>query len=569
MSTTNALPESAGDSPLAPVQALPAGARVGEYHVLRVLQQDEQGLAYLARDLLLQRDLTLYEHAPSTLAYRDASGQVVLRAAADAQAFAASQKDFVERMQRQARFDHPAIAAVWRCWHANGTACAALARPEGVTLQQARQAMGTAPEEAWIRAVMMPLLAALETVHAASVLHLGLTPTQVTLRTDGRSQMLMFGSTQPGGVACAADAAFQAPELLRPADHLPLGAWTDLYALGALLYHAIVGHAPPLAEPVANAAFASSAMRGPAPAGPLGHALAAWRGGGSRPSYDMALLRAIDRALAPRPSDRPQSVAQFRNALNTPSSAVTPVALARAHAGLSPTAPPPSPRAQDTVAGAPLAAPAPRAASGFVVEPPELSLQMAVAVPADTWSPRRDHLPPERAAHPTRRAAVFVAGLTVLVASVVAGLAYWQDDGISVPTLRDRIVEWRDATAAKTSGSSLPSDAPPPIPAPPADAAEGDPLNQPAPAAANRPEAPPLPPRGSATPGVEDDTPATAARPPSPTTQAAALAPTSPRAACAGRSNFSLLYCMQGLCEQSRFADHPQCRRLRQTGDVE
>jgi hypothetical protein len=47
------------------------------------------------------------------------------------------------------------------------------------------------------------------------------------------------------------------------------------------------------------------------------------------------------------------------------------------------------------------------------------------------------------------------------------------------------------------------------------------------------------------------------------------LAPTSPRAACAGRSNFSLVYCMEQQCERERFRNHPQCISLRATGEVE
>lgn len=591
MPPTSTLPEPTGDTTPPAGQALPAGTRVGEYHVLRVLQQNERGIAYLARDLLLQRDVTLYEHLPSALAYRGTGGQVVLRAAEDAQAFSASQKDFVEQMQVQARFDHPAIVAVWRCWHANGTAYAALAHPLGVTLQQARQAMGAAPEEAWIRAVTMPLLDALETVHAASALHLGILPTQVILCDDGRSQMLMFGSTRAGDDTRAADAAFRAPELRRPTEHLPLGAWTDLYAIGALLYHAIIGHAPPLAEPL-DSAFAGSAKRGTAAAGPLGVALAAWHGTSPRPSYGMALLRAIDRALAPRPSDRPQSVAQFRSALNAHSSAVTPFAVALAHAGLSPAPVPQSPRAPNALAGTPTAVPAPRAAPGFAGEPPELSLHMAVAGPANGPPRRSDDLPPARAARSTRRAAIFVAGATLLAASVLAGLADWQD-GISVQALQDRIAAWRSATSPKTPVSSLPSDAAPPTMAPPQAAADAGLSNRPAPAAQYEPGMPLSPPDRTATPGIDDSTPssasratsptpgdiaatagdtatpATAVRPPSPTADVAGLAPASPRAVCAGRNNFSLLYCMQRQCEQSRFVDHPQCRSLREKGDLE
>lgn len=43
----------------------------------------------------------------------------------------------------------------------------------------------------------------------------------------------------------------------------------------------------------------------------------------------------------------------------------------------------------------------------------------------------------------------------------------------------------------------------------------------------------------------------------------------SPRAACGGRTNFALLRCMQSQCQTGRFVLHPQCSRLRATGEVD
>jgi hypothetical protein len=48
-----------------------------------------------------------------------------------------------------------------------------------------------------------------------------------------------------------------------------------------------------------------------------------------------------------------------------------------------------------------------------------------------------------------------------------------------------------------------------------------------------------------------------------------AQAPANPRAACAGRTNFSLYYCMQTQCKDARLVNHPQCKRLRETDSVD
>jgi serine/threonine protein kinase len=44
--------------------------------------------------------------------------------------------------------------------------------------------------------------------------------------------------------------------------------------------------------------------------------------------------------------------------------------------------------------------------------------------------------------------------------------------------------------------------------------------------------------------------------------------PTNPRAVCAGKANFSLVYCMQTQCSRSHFSRHPQCVAFRIDGEA-
>ena len=592
-------------------QCLAAGARIGEYHIVRVLKTDEAGVSYLARDLLLQRDAVVLEHLPAALAHRNGSGQVVLRAAGDANAFLASQRGFIERAQRQARFDHPSSTPLWRCWYGNGTAYASMPYHGGVTLADARRAMSHPPEESWLRALTLPLLDAIESLHALPALHLGIAPERVALRADGRPVLLSPGAQPTAGVAAGAVAGYQPPELREPADHLPLGAWTDLYALAATLYHAITGNAP-----VPSGTPARGTTGSP---GPLAAALVALRSQWPKVNYSAALIRAIDQALAASPAERPQSVAQFRRALNPVEGATSARPIVEDPAYVSSPVPPTVGPGHRPLARMPSTPPAGLPVLTDTSEGPdkppqwigpnneaiaadiERTLGMVAAHAArDAANFRAASLQGERRslgqARP-RRSVLLVPLLVVLLAGLLAAGAYlWRDPGETgrslrqaIEDLQSKVIAWRDAYDPFTS---LPAAATPPasplrvdgaatrpvpidssVPAPALDGAQPTapvtpPLTPPmVPQRGAQPNAPLEPP--SAGRANADAAGSTTTEPPSSTKDTAAVLVESPRAACGGRTNFSLLYCMEQQCERGQFADHPQCVRLRATGEVD
>ncbi|HEV7801070.1 MAG TPA: DUF4384 domain-containing protein, partial [Burkholderiales bacterium] len=75
------------------------------------------------------------------------------------------------------------------------------------------------------------------------------------------------------------------------------GPWTDLYALASVVYFAITGSAP---VPAVARVMSD-------PVVPLSQSAAG--------RYSDSFLRAIDKALSVRPEDRPQNIAEFRQAL--------------------------------------------------------------------------------------------------------------------------------------------------------------------------------------------------------------------------------------------------------------
>jgi Protein kinase domain/Domain of unknown function (DUF4384) len=320
--------------------ALPPGAHLAEFELLRVLGEGGFGIVYLAQDHSLQRRVAIKEYMPSTLAMRSGPLDVVVTADKHQGVFDAGLDSFINEARLLAQFDHPSLLKVYRFWRANGTAYMVMPFYEGSTLKETLRQMGSAPDERWLMALLASLTEALAVIHAEHCLHRDIAPDNVLMLADsGRPLLLDFGAArQVIGDATQALTAILKPgyapvEQYAEVPSLKQGPWTDLYALCAVIYAAVMGAKPPVS--VARTVSDSCV--------PLAQAAAG--------RYSDRFLQAIDAGLSVRPDGRPQSVQAFRQALG----------LEDLPAGAAPVPPPPAaaPRAQAAPAAAP-AAPVPQ-----------------------------------------------------------------------------------------------------------------------------------------------------------------------------------------------------------------
>ena len=286
-----------------PPDALPRGTRLGEFELLRVLGVGGFGIVYLAFDHSLEREVAIKEYMPAALAGRTATLQVWPRSPSDAEVFALGLRSFVNEARLLARFDHPSLLKVHRFWEANGTAYMAMPVYRGRTLKQLRATLTAPPTEAAVRALLEPLLGALERLHAEGVFHRDIAPDNIIVEADGRPVLLDFGAARrvigdrTQDITAVLKPAYAPIEQYAESGAVRQGPWTDFYALGATMHQLLLGQAPPPAT-----ARALSDEQTPLAARAL-------------PGCSAAFLQAIDWMLAPRPADRPQDVAMLREAL--------------------------------------------------------------------------------------------------------------------------------------------------------------------------------------------------------------------------------------------------------------
>jgi len=296
-----AAPAGRGDSRL-----LPAGTRLDEFEILRPLGVGGFGIVYLALAHSLLRQVALKEFMPGELAARGPGGIVTPRSPDCADRFERSLEAFFNEARLLAPFNHPALVRVHRFWKANGTAYMAMQYCPGVTLMQARRAMHAPPDEAWLRAVVEPILDALERLHRAGVFHRDISPDNILLLPNGRPILLDFGSarrvvgTGTRSLTAVLKPNFAPVEQYGDSAGMAQGPWTDLYALGATVQFMLTGEVPtPAVMRVVND----------------GRTPLATAAGSAFPGVGARFLAAIDWTAAVAPKDRPQSVEALREAL--------------------------------------------------------------------------------------------------------------------------------------------------------------------------------------------------------------------------------------------------------------
>ena len=283
--------------------ALRPGTRLGEFELLSVLGVGGFGIVYLAFDHDLEREVAIKEYLPASLAGRTETQQVSLRSQADAETFALGLKSFVNEARLLARFDHPSLLKVYRFWEANGTAYMAMPVMHGRTLKEVGEAMTAAPDEATLRALLDPLLGAIERLHAEGVYHRDIAPDNIVIEPDGRPVLLDFGaarrviSDKSQTLTAILKPAYAPIEQYAEAGSVKQGPWTDFYALGATLHYLLLKRPPP---PATTRALQDDAT-------PLASR--------ALPGCSREFLNIVDWMLAPRPAERPQSVSQLREAL--------------------------------------------------------------------------------------------------------------------------------------------------------------------------------------------------------------------------------------------------------------
>jgi eukaryotic-like serine/threonine-protein kinase len=240
-----------------------------------------------------------------------------LAADVEAIAFLFAERDLV------ARVDHPGIVRVFDDGITDdGSPYLVLELLSGQTLEDLRMARGGQVPLAEAMAIGDAVMDALAAVHDARVVHRDLKPQNILVLDGGGIKLLDFGLAKVRGrTADAAGSVVGTPSFMPPEQALGLpskmDAQSDVWALGATLFHILSGQPVHIAKDTSAMLLASASVK------PRSVADVA-------PDLPAPLVEVIDRALAYRKANRWSDVRAMREA------------WLAAHPPWLPTLPPPS-----------------------------------------------------------------------------------------------------------------------------------------------------------------------------------------------------------------------------------
>jgi len=232
-------------APFLPLRTLLAQGRFG---VGCAVEQNGDGITYIGYDEQARTPVYIREFFPEAISLREQGAliQAVMQGCENVWHDCA--QNFMEIWRKLQRLRGlSALLAVTEVFEENGTIYAVYEYTDSITLREflLRGKLGYISWER-ARALLMPVLSTLGSLHQQGIIHRGISPNTLYFGTDGKVRIGGFSiwqaRTAHGELTAELTAGYAALEQYG-LDGLQ-GAWTDIYAFGAVLYRSLVGSDP-------------------------------------------------------------------------------------------------------------------------------------------------------------------------------------------------------------------------------------------------------------------------------------------------------------------------------------
>jgi serine/threonine protein kinase len=209
-----------------------AGDSLQSYQILDSLGEGGMGEVYLARDVLLERNVAIKCLNPLLTTDREFSQR------------------FIREARIQAQLTHSHIVGLYAFFEESGFYYMVMEYAPGITLRQLIDRTGPIPEKRTL-AIFRQIMAALEYAHAKGIIHRDVKPSNIMIDTEhvDAVKVMDFGiarlmndvhSTQTG--TRLGTVSYMSPEQVRAEKEIDQSS--DIYSAGVILYEMLSGRLP-------------------------------------------------------------------------------------------------------------------------------------------------------------------------------------------------------------------------------------------------------------------------------------------------------------------------------------
>ena len=281
-------------------KALPAGTVLREWRLEEVLGVGGFGIVYKGRGIYFDELVAIKEYFPSSISERDSDDTVVPIDSDAEEVHALGLKKFVEEAKLLWNLStpsrHPNIVSVRSLFEIHGTAYMVMDFEDGTSLSKMIK-QGRRFNERSLWNILRPIAEGLDRAHRVGVLHRDIKPPNILINEDNRPVLIDFGSARfEAAEATSTKVTFHTPPYAAIEQYVKTyeqGPWTDIYALGVVMYECVTGEKPPEVLERLHAGLGK----------PLSD--------GKWPGYTKKFLAGIDAAMTVKPEGRPQSIPEW------------------------------------------------------------------------------------------------------------------------------------------------------------------------------------------------------------------------------------------------------------------
>ncbi len=240
------------DEPIEPIHLRPGTVLNKRYFMGKVVGEGGFGIVYKAYDQKLKRIVAVKEFFVSRLMTRAVGEQnvIVFHSREQQDEFAYRKSRFLAEARTMAMFiSNDNIPDVYEYFEGNGTAYIVMELLEGLTLSQYLKSKNRVMDVDFALMVTRQVGNALRSLHAQKILHLDVAPDNIFICSGKEIKIVLMDLGAAKIAGCEQEVidkimkpGYSPEELYNDLENI--GPWSDIYALGATLYHMLTGAHP-------------------------------------------------------------------------------------------------------------------------------------------------------------------------------------------------------------------------------------------------------------------------------------------------------------------------------------